>query len=77
MHNEFGTDPQSNVTSLNRRRVLQTAAALAASTIVAPKAFARDYGRNIQPQRYPDPDIVVIDAKRFTAKVGNTVIKRL
>lgn len=69
--------PQSNVTSLNRRRILQTAGALAASTIVAPKAFARDYGRNVQPQRYPDPDIVVIDPKRFTAKVGNTVIKRL
>lgn len=85
MQNPFATrdtDPQSdhphaNVTSLNRRRILQTAGALAASTLVAPKAFARDYGRNVQPQRYPDPDIVVIDPKRFTAKVGNTSIKRL
>ena len=85
MQNPFATrdtDPQSdhphaNVTSLNRRRILQTAGALAASTLVAPSAFARDYGRNVQPQRYPDPDIVAIDPKRFTAKVGNTSIKRL
>lgn len=80
MQNPFAprdTDPQSNVTSLNRRRILQTAGALAASTLVAPKALARDFGRNVQPQRYPDPDIVVIDPKRFTAKVGNTSIKRL
>src|SRR5437879_3602695 len=28
-------------------------------------------------QRYPEPDIVVIDPKRFKAKVGNTSIKRL
>ncbi len=77
MQNEFATDPQSNLTSLNRRRMLQTAGALAASTLVAPKAFARDYGRNVQPQRYPDPDIVAIDPKRFTARVGNTSIKRL
>lgn len=38
---------------------------------------ARDFGRNAEPQRYPDPDIVVIDPKRFKAKVGNTAIKRL
>jgi gluconolactonase len=37
----------------------------------------RDFGPNAEPQRYPDPDIVVIDRKRFRAKVGNTAIKRL
>jgi gluconolactonase len=37
----------------------------------------RDFGPNAAPQRYPDPDIVVIDPKRFKAKVGNTAIKRL
>jgi gluconolactonase len=37
----------------------------------------RDFGPNAPPQRYPDPDIVVIDRKRFKAKVGNTAIKRL
>src|ERR1700743_4030317 len=38
---------------------------------------ARDFGHNAEPQRYPDPDIVVIDPKRFKARVGNTAIKRL
>src|ERR1700727_75767 len=37
----------------------------------------RDFGANAAPQRYPDPDIVVIDRKRFRAKVGNTAIQRL
>jgi gluconolactonase len=37
----------------------------------------RDYGPNAAPQRYPDPDVIVIDSKRFKAKVGNTAIKRL
>ncbi|UGV27432.1 SMP-30/gluconolactonase/LRE family protein [Rhodopseudomonas boonkerdii] len=78
MPTPFATrDDDPTVISLNRRRILQTAGALAASTIVAPKAFARDFGPNAEPQRYPDPDIVVIDAKRFKAKVGNTAIKRL
>lgn len=78
MPTPFATrDDDPTVISLSRRRILQTAGALAASTIVAPKAFARDFGPNAEPQRYPDPDIVVIDAKRFKAKVGNTAIKRL
>ncbi len=38
---------------------------------------ARDFGPDAPPQRYPDPDIIVIDPKRFGAKVGNTAIKRL
>src|SRR6267154_3431311 len=59
-----------------RRSLLRGAIALAATAIAAP-ALARDFGRNAEPQRYPDPDIVVIDEKRFKAKVGNTVIKRL
>ena len=42
------------------------------------KPPARDYGRNAEPQRYPDPDIVVINGPTgFKAKVGNTAIKRL
>jgi gluconolactonase len=62
---------------LNRRGLLKTAAGLAATTVMATDAFARDFGGNAEPQRYPDPDIVVIDNKRFKAKVGNTAIKRL
>ncbi|WP_315834783.1 SMP-30/gluconolactonase/LRE family protein [Bradyrhizobium prioriisuperbiae] len=61
----------------DRRGLLRTAGALAATTVLAPNALARDYGRNAEPARYPDPDIVVIDPKRFKAKVGNTVIQRL
>ena len=62
---------------LDRRGLLKTAAGLAATTLIATDALARDYGRGAEPQRYPDPDIVVIDDKRFKAKVGNTTIKRL
>jgi gluconolactonase len=43
---------------------------------MAPEAFARNFGPGTEPQRYPDPDIVVID-KRFKSKLGNTAITRL
>jgi gluconolactonase len=69
--------PAAPSNSLSRRNILGSAAALAATTLIAPDALARNFGRGAEPQRYPDPDIVVIDANRFKAKVGNTVIKRL
>ncbi|MDQ4061709.1 MAG: SMP-30/gluconolactonase/LRE family protein, partial [Pseudomonadota bacterium] len=50
--------------------------AVAAATAMAPEAFARNFGPDAPPQRYPDPDIVVID-KRFKSKLGNTPIQRL
>ncbi|QPF89677.1 SMP-30/gluconolactonase/LRE family protein [Bradyrhizobium commune] len=62
---------------LGRRTLLKGAATFAASALLASEASARDYGANAEPQRYPDSDIVVIDPKRFKAKVGNTAIKRL
>ncbi len=62
---------------VDRRTLLRSAATLAATTMIATDALARDFGRGAEPQRYPDPDIVVIDPKRFKAKVGNTAIKRL
>ena len=43
---------------------------------MAPTAFARNFGQDAEPQRYPDPDIVVLD-KRFKYKIGNTPIQRL
>jgi gluconolactonase len=61
----------------DRRTLLRGATALAATAIAAPQAVARDYGRGAEPQRYPDSDILVLDPKRFKAKVGNTAIKRL
>src|SRR4051794_26444088 len=61
----------------DRRKLLRGATAIAATAIAAPEALARNFGPGTEPQRYPDPDIVVIDDKRFKAKVGNTAIKRL
>lgn len=62
--------------ALDRRGFLAAAAGLAATTAMAPDAFARNFGPGAEPQRYPDPDIVVID-KRFKYKLGNTPIQRL
>src|ERR1700753_3641604 len=64
-------------THVDRRTLWKAAATTAPTPLLASEASARDYGRNAEPQRYPDPDIVVIDEKRFKAKVGNTSIKRL
>ena len=50
--------------------------AAAATTAMAPEAFARNFGPGAEPVRYPDPDILVLD-KRFKAKLGNTPIQRL
>ncbi|MDJ0944313.1 MAG: SMP-30/gluconolactonase/LRE family protein [Kiloniellales bacterium] len=62
--------------ALDRRGFLAAATALAAATSMAPSAFARNFGPDAEPVRYPDPDIVVLD-KRFKAKLGNTPIQRL
>jgi hypothetical protein len=62
---------------IDRRKLLRNATALAATALAAPQALARNFNFGAEPQRYPDPDIVVIDDKRFKAKVGNTSIKRL
>lgn len=69
--------PAAISNSLSRRKILSGAAAMAATSLIAPDALARNFNRGAEPQRYPDPDIVVIDANRFKARVGNTVIKRL
>jgi gluconolactonase len=61
-------------TAINRRALVGAAAAFAA---VSPAAAQRIYGENAPPQRYPDPDIVTLDPKRFGAKLGNSAIRRL
>ena len=61
---------------LDRRAFLAKATMLASITAMAPEAFARNFEGGAPPQRYPDPDIVVID-KRFKSKLGNTPIQRL
>ena len=61
---------------MSRRTFLKAAASLAAITTMAPEAFARNFGPDSEPVRYPDPDIVVLD-QQFKAKLGNTPILRL
>ena len=61
---------------MSRRTFLKAAASLAAITTMAPEAFARNFGPDSEPVRYPDPDIVALD-ERFKAKLGNTPILRL
>jgi gluconolactonase len=62
--------------SVNRRAFLAAAAAVAATTAMAPEAFARNFAPGAEPVRYPDPDILALDP-RFKAKLGNTPIQRL
>ncbi len=57
-----------------RRRGLVAAAATLAAT---PLAAQRRYGEDAPPQRYPDPDIVTLDPRRFTAPLGNSAIRRI
>ena len=61
---------------VDRRGFLAAATALAAATSMAPSAFARNFGPDAEPVRYPDPDIIVMD-KRFKSRLGNTPIQRL
>jgi gluconolactonase len=68
-----GLSPNSNRLPA-RREFLMAAAGMAAGAA----ALARDYGPNAQPVRYPDPDIVVLNEKKFARyKLGNTPILRL
>jgi gluconolactonase len=62
------------VPALSRRSFLATA--LAAS--VTPLARGEnDYGPNAPPQRYPDPNIIVLDKRFRKLRLANTVIQRL
>ena len=63
--------------ALARRSFLQRAAGLATVTAMAPAAFARNFGANTEPQRYPDPDIIALDNRFRRYIVGNTPIRRL
>ena len=67
------SENNDKVGRLGRRSFLATAAAAAGSV-----AFARDYGPNAPPVRYPEPDVVVLDEERFGKyKQGNSPIQRL
>lgn len=60
-------------TGLRRRGLITATAAIAATPALA----QRRYGDDAPPQRYPDPDIVTLDPRRFTAQLGNSAIRRL
>jgi len=70
------TRPIAKLPEVSRRSFLTAAASLAAATGMASTAFARNFGPDAGPVRYPDPDIVALD-KRFKYKLGNTPIQRL
>jgi gluconolactonase len=48
-----------------------------AATATATSLLARDFGPNAPPVRYPEPDVVALNEKRFKYKIGNTPIQRL
>jgi gluconolactonase len=58
---------------LNRRSFF----AATSATVTAATALARDYGPRAEPVRYPDPDIIELDARFKKYKLGNAPIQRL
>lgn len=60
--------------SFSRRALLRTA--LPALAAAGSGRAQRDYASG-RPQRYPDPDIVVLDKRFAKYKIGNTPIQRL
>ena len=61
---------------LDRRSFLAAATAVAAATSMSSSAFARNFGPDAEPVRYPEPDVVPLD-DRFKYKLGNSPILRL
>ena len=60
----------------SRRTLLRlTGAALAAAPAGA--LAQRRFGEDAPPQRYPDPDIMTLDPRRFGAALGNSAIRRI
>ena len=72
---DASTERKSRATETTRRSVLSAAAGVAAVTAMAPEAFARNFGPDAEPVRYPEPDVVPLDG-RFRYKLGNTPILR-
>ncbi|MGL4240526.1 MAG: SMP-30/gluconolactonase/LRE family protein, partial [Beijerinckiaceae bacterium] len=71
------TFAQKRHAALDRRGFLTAAAGIAALTGMAKDAFARNFGPDAGPTRYPDPDIVTLDKRFNKYKLGNTPIQRL
>jgi gluconolactonase len=57
----------------SRRSFLTTAL----GTLAATPLLARDFGKNAEPIRYPEPDVIVLDDSFKKIKIGNAAIERL
>ncbi len=66
--------PHAQDSSFDRRSFL---AATTAGLLAAKSAFAREYGPDAPPVRYPDPDIVTLDDRFKKYALGNTPIQRI
>ena len=56
----------------NRRNFITTLGALAAAPV-----FGREFGPGAPPQRYPEPDVIVLDPLFKKYKIGSAPIQRL
>ena len=70
-------DDTPNSRDLSRRGLMAGAAAIAGLTAMSPEAFARNFGPGSEPVRYPDPDIISLDPRFNSLKLGNTPIERV
>lgn len=66
-----------NSIEISRRSFIGNAARLAAITAMSQEAFSRNFGRDAEPVRYPEPDVVVLDKRFKKYKLGNSPILRL
>lgn len=70
--------PNTNYrTDLDRRGFLVGSAAMLAGATGSKVAWARDYGSDAPPVRYPEPDVVVLDDRFAKYKLGSSPIRRL
>jgi gluconolactonase len=77
MHAPASKPSESTITSRRPRICRRSFLVSATAAALTAEALARDYGRNAQPVRYPDPDIVALDKRFEKYKIGNTAIQRL
>lgn len=62
-------------TGVTRRSFISGAVAAASASALF--AQQRSYDQSASPERYPDPDVVVIEKRFAKYKVGNAGIERL
>jgi gluconolactonase len=77
----FQSPDQQTGSSMGRRALLKTAAAMAGAAALAPLTASaqedRDYGPDAPPVHYPDPDVVAVTPAFGPYIQGNSAIQRL